>query len=470
MSARLTVVLGLLLTAVLFSLGLPLARDVAEKDLQALYANRVEDANLFASEAAFATTSTDDRGLEARLRRYDSLYGLTVMVVDTHGMARLRSRLVVSPTLSHLARPSIRTLLQGHQLAVPDDVWPGTQPLVSGEPVFRNGNVIGAVVIMSPTAALRGRIARSWSVLAVLAVLALLALMVTARYLTRWIVHPVHELSQATARIAGGDLEARSSTRVGPPELRDLAESFNDMAQQVQRVIESQRQFVADASHQLRNPLSALLLRLESLAGAAEDPEYPSDSASMLSSAAVDALEEGRSLATTLDTMLQFARAEHGSGQAEIMDVADAVDMRLTAWVWVARARDVEIVRTGAESALGLHDPGAVIGAFDAVIDNALKFSDAGASVRVHIAVDRDVVSVTVVDEGPGVLKEELSQVTNRFWRSGRHSNLPGSGLGMAVASQLLDRHGGTLHLSHADTGGLQVALIVPHAGPSCGG
>nr|MDT0667553.1 histidine kinase dimerization/phospho-acceptor domain-containing protein [Micromonospora sp. DSM 115978] len=135
-----------------------------------------------------------------------------------------------------------------------------------------------------------------------------------------WVLRPVLHLDTVTHEIATGRLSARVSARIGPPELRRLTVSFNDMADHVEQAISRQRDFVADASHQLRNPLSALLLRIENI-GLGLPPEW------------LDELDEtraeGRRLTEVLDELLALARAEHHAPNPTEFDAVRLVAERL---------------------------------------------------------------------------------------------------------------------------------------------
>jgi len=473
-TARLAVVLAVLLAAGMLALGIPLALGVARSEAQSVFADRLGDATRFAIEAATTSNATDARSLEAALQRYDEVYGVSVVVVDLDGTVRVASR--ATPWLPPSAAAPMRALRAGHRLRSARALQPwGNDPMTVGEPIVRNGDLIGAVVLVAPVDDARFRVRRAWVLLAAVGLLAVAAALVLARALASWVLRPVRDLGDVTARIQGGELRARVPAETGPPELRQLAGSFNRMAQRVEEIIENQRQFVANASHQLRNPLGALLLRLQALtdgdrdgddhdhderAGHGDGDGRPAAGGASARRAA-EALREGRSLAATLDDLLALARADGAPRQAVDLDVAAVVDGRIAVWSVVADRRQVALRRTGRTQAPGRHEPAALAGAVDAVLDNALKFSGAGSTVTVDIASGRDTVVVTVTDEGPGLLAAELPRVTDRFWRSARHPNVPGSGLGMPIASALMQRHDGALGVSVAGTGGLRIELSV---------
>nr|WP_269205062.1 HAMP domain-containing sensor histidine kinase [Motilibacter aurantiacus] len=271
----------------------------------------------------------------------------------------------------------------------------------------------------------------------------------------RWVLRPVDELDGVAHAIANGRLDARTPAHDGPPELRRLALAFNDMADHVEAYVEQQRAFVADASHQLRNPLSALLLRIEGLGlelpeGCQEDLEQARD--------------EGRRLTVLLDDLLALARAERSVAAPEPVALAPLVAARADCWQVVADSRELGIdVRTQAD-AYAVLDPTAFASALDAVIDNALKFSPAGATVTLRVECAGGRCGVAVLDEGPGLAADEVGRATDRFWRSPGHQNVPGSGLGLAIARALLERSGGRLTVANRPEGGLAVTVDAPAA------
>jgi signal transduction histidine kinase len=228
------------------------------------------------------------------------------------------------------------------------------------------------------------------------------------------------------------------------------------MADHVEDVLEQQRAFVADASHQLRNPLSALLLRIELLA--LELPEGNEEIASVRT--------EGKRLARVLDDLLDLALAEHAEPDLNLTDIGALTGERVSAWAPAAEAKGVRL--TGeCPATTAWADPVTLSSALDAVIDNAVKFTPEGGEVRVTVAANGRTVRVQVTDEGPGLTDDELARIGDRFWRSGRHQNIQGSGLGLSISKALLTAAGGSLDFGHHEPRGLRVTVSVPRSGPT---
>jgi len=317
--------------------------------------------------------------------------------------------------------------------------------------------VVAVVVTESPTGGLSARITHRWMLLAGGEAAAVLVLVVAAVMLTAWVLRPVQDLDKVTHDIATGRLASRVAPAGGPPELRRLARAFNEMADHVEQVLDQQRAFVADASHQLRNPLAALMLRVEAMG-----MELPEGSEGELTGVRV----EGRRLAQVLDDLLGLAVAEHAGPGSEAVDLARLAADRADGWRPLGRERGVELVcEVPSVPALGLADPVGFGSALDAVIDNALKFTPAGGLVTVTVTAAAERIAVAVTDSGPGLTEEEAERIGDRFWRSPRHQNVDGSGLGLSIARTLLASTGGTLSFTpnpEPAHPGLTVTLTAP--------
>ncbi|GAA0799904.1 sensor histidine kinase [Spirilliplanes yamanashiensis] len=152
-----------------------------------------------------------------------------------------------------------------HQRAAGRRPGPTGDELFVTVPATSGQTVRGALRITYPAEAVSSRTGQVWWLLAGVGLLVLLAAAALAVALARWMTRPVRELEQATAQLASGTLGTLPPADLGPPELRRLAATFTATAQRLQHLIEAQRAFAADASHQLKTPLTALRLRLENL-------------------------------------------------------------------------------------------------------------------------------------------------------------------------------------------------------------
>jgi signal transduction histidine kinase len=337
----------------------------------------------------------------------------------------------------------------------PAQVWPWQRSrLVVASPVIRDGDVVAVVVTDSPTGEMRSRTLRGWLLIGAGEIAAMLLAVGAALRLTGWVLRPVRILDATTHAIASGRLKSRVAPAGGPPELQRLARSFNEMADNVEDVLEQQRAFVADASHQLRNPLAALLLRIELLA--LELPEGNEEIASVRT--------EGKRLAQVLDDLLDLALAEHADADLRLTDIGQLATERVAAWAPAAEAKGVRL--TGdCPPTTAWADPISLSSALDAVIDNAVKFSPEDGTVEVTVSSNGETSTIVVTDTGPGLSDEELARVGDRFWRSGRHQNVKGSGLGLSITRALLSAGGGSLSYDHHEPKGLRVTVTVPRGG-----
>ncbi|MFJ5234338.1 sensor histidine kinase [Kitasatospora sp. NPDC088391] len=471
MRNRLLGILIALMACVLAALGVPLAYLTAASEQSKVVVDRIDDAARFAQDlptqgrpSASAVKGDPQPGpgdngrlhaLTAEAARYHELYGTRIGLFERDGSAVAVAPADWRPPEDGPGRQAYQEALAGRRSHNPPQVWPWTpdRTLAVALPVVRDGDVVAVVLTESPTGGLRARILHRWLLLAGGEALAMIVAILLAVRLTGWVLRPVRTLDRATHDIATGRMDARVAPSGGPPELRRLARSFNDMADHVVIAIDQQRAFVADASHQLRNPLAALLLRVELIG--LELPEGHEEEIAAVR-------EEGARLARVLDDLLGLATAEGSRPEPEPVDLAELVRARADAWRPLAAQRGIALHWQGPPMAHAWADPIGFGSALDAVLDNALKFTPADSAVQVGLLIAKDRVTATVTDAGPGLTEEELARVGDRFWRSSRHQNVDGSGLGLSIARTLLLAGGGELGFEPAEPHGLTVRLTVP--------
>ncbi|WP_238014969.1 HAMP domain-containing sensor histidine kinase [Dactylosporangium sp. AC04546] len=457
MRVRLVGTYLVLLLLVLAALEVPFATNIAGRDTQRLVADRLADATRFATLAEPALRANETAEMSAELVRYDELYGITAIVVDQDTHRVVSSRPGVFLDDADVLRQA-RRALEGREASDDGTVWPWrTDPYVVAVPVGRGGEVIGAVITISPTRDRANAVGTAWSILAGGGVIVLFAGIALAWLLARWTLRPVAELDAAAHELGAGDYAARVPAADGPPELRRLGTAFNEMAATVADSLERQRAFVSNASHQLRNPLTALRLRVEDLGADLTDPE------------AVEghklALEEAERFGDVLDSLLALARAERGRFELADFDAGEVAWARVVAWQPVATKKQITLRYVRPPHPLRARAVTTALDqTLDALIDNAVKFSGPGATVTVRPAADEGGVAVHVVDTGPGLSEQQRDLATVRFWRAPDAQNVDGSGLGLPIVAVLVEASGGRLDLMPNTPTGLHARVWFPQA------
>ncbi|MDX6340637.1 MAG: hypothetical protein QOH87_775 [Trebonia sp.] len=315
-----------------------------------------------------------------------------------------------------------------------------------------SGTAIGTVVLERPTGPLNQNIANLWLYLVGLSGAAVAAAVLIAIYFARWVSRPLARLDTAARKIADGNLAVRAKTGYGPPELRRMAATFNMMAGRLEALVHGHRAMLADASHQLRTPLTALRLRLDLLAA---------DSAPAAAAELAGAQEEIARLSRLVDGLLATARAEAVTEQLEQIDVMDTVSERVAAWQPVADGNGVKLLAEAPSAPAPLVALGAghLEQILDNVIDNAIEaIGDDGGTVRVSVARSDTGTMLTVADDGPGMTPHERSRAFLRYTTGSQN----GTGLGLAIVHRLVTANGGTIRLADTPGGGLTVELELP--------
>lgn len=360
------------------------------------------------------------------------------------------------PAIGEALRRGVTTVDWGSRL-----VW-GPE-LVVTVPVYEGRNavrgpgeeerIVGAVRIRYATADLTDRLWRIWGFRAILAIGVLAVAAGLGAVVARLLTKPLRQLNDMASRFGDGDLTARSPV-TGPQETRTLARTLNQGAERLDTLVASQRIFVADASHQLRTPLTALRLALDNIADGVDDAFVRED---------VDqATAEVVRMSRLVSGLLVLARAEAKVAAPEPLALRELVEDRLNVWRPAADERGVTIVLTGTaeDGPRVLAGPGNLDQVLDNVLSNALEVSpDRGTiTVRVETCGPEEAV-LEVLDQGPGMSAAEQARAFDRFWRGQGLTGRTGSGLGLAIVKQLVTDDGGRVALRDAPGGGLCVRI-----------
>jgi signal transduction histidine kinase len=442
---------------------LPLGRIFADREHDRLTFDIERDAQAVASLVEDALEAGDAPAIDTTLAGYRDTGG-RIVVVDRQGISVADSDNIGGPARDFSTRPEIATALDGRRsTGTRPSETAGTDLVYVAVPVASGGAVHGAVRITYPTSTLDARVRSTWLRLGILSGVVLAIVAVVGMVFAQGVTRPVHRLRDAAARLAAGDLAVRVDTDAGPPELRGLAETFNTTAQQLGQLIESQHRFVADASHQLRTPLTALRLRLETLSSFVAEPGQPKLDA---------AIAETNRLARLVHSLLVLARSDAATTPSQTIDVSAVVADRVDAWVPVAADQGVRLLVASPAGVWALAVPGALEQILDNLVSNALDVAPAGTPVTIRVATTDGLCEVHVVDQGPGMGPEARARAFERFWRTARDPGTAsgdGFGLGLAIVAQLAAHSGGTARLVPGPDGHGLDAVVTLRAAPAPG-
>ncbi|WP_328690276.1 HAMP domain-containing histidine kinase [Streptomyces phaeochromogenes] len=440
---------------------IPLGFNLAMNNYHHLVIRQVSETSALAS-AAEADSPAEDLQVSAAWRTRADAYGreanATVVLFDARGRQVYSTRPGTRVDQETEWKPVLDQALAGES-SVPLD-YPfnvSARPLFVAEPVLQHGKAVGALATITPTLSLRSQVASDALLLLAVGLAALLTSALIGIPLVRWSLGPAHQLQAAVRKISRGEYSVRAPADRGPIELRELADAVNGMTDRLVSVLEAQRSFVADASHQMRNPLTALRVRVEGL-----EAVVPPEGQESLAVA----LAEADRLSRILDELLTLANASAGDSDTATVEVRSVVEARAQAWSDQAARADVTIAVQGRRAA-ATSLPGALDQVLDVLLDNAIGFSPPGGRVTVRTRSDDTWVYVEVEDEGPGLPDAEKDRATDRFWQGRQPAGRKGSGLGLSIATALLTASGARLEMEDAQPHGLIARTVLPRLVPA---
>jgi len=463
MTRRLLLSYVSIIVLVLLLLEIPLGIALADAERRRLETDVQRDAFalvLRSEESLEKTTDGANSELQALAEQYQDENEGRVVFVDAQGRGIADSD---PPSVagggsavgrSFRTRPEIQSALRGNDvIGERYSSTLGTDLLYAAVPIASGGKVRGAVRITYPLSFVNDRIHTIWLALAAIGAVVLLVVFAVGILLSRSLTRPIADLERGAHALGRGELETRVDLPTGPHELRALARSFNSTAARLEQLVDAQRGFVADASHQLRTPLAALRLRLENLT----DEVTPEGSADL-----GGAVDEVARLSLLVDGLLALARAEqHGSQPTEI-DVQDVLEARCDAWRDLAEEQGVRL-KVHANGARALATAGRLEQVLDNLLNNALEVAPSGSAIELGVKRDGDEVRIRVADAGPGMSETQRAHAFDRFWRA-EEQDSTGFGLGLAIVRQLAVADGGDVTLGASAAGGLAVTVSLPVA------
>ncbi len=309
----------------------------------------------------------------------------------------------------------------------------------------------GAVVLMTYPVTIVTKIIRSnWRNLGLYGVAMLVLACVFGFFISTSLTRPLRKIASAVDAIGRGKLDVRAPVTRGPPELRRLAETINATSSRLIDLLNAQKTFVEDASHQLRTPLTALQLHLENLQH--EEHFAPAELTLVLS-------EVGR-LGRLIESLLELARNESRAPVLAPIDVGEAARLRIEVWSALAAERGLDLTIAPHDVVKVLVIEGVIEQVLENLLANAFDATPAGGRITVTVSRSESFGQLHVIDSGVGLSVADRELALRRFWRS-RANDAEGSGLGLAIVDQLVRLSGGSIHLLEAPGGGIDATVLL---------
>lgn len=384
-----------------------------------------------------------------------------VIVVNSSGIVVLTSNPAELPLKSDFtSRPEIVSALGGN--IATGERYSNTLKsnlVYVAVPVINGSKVYGAVRLSFPHGEIDQAVMEQTRFLWVIAGLGVGLSILLSFLISGLITRPLRRIEQQTIALASGDFATRLPENKGPAEIRSLAKNFNSMAEKLDSLIRQQNSFASDASHQLRTPLTALLIRIErARASLAKDKQATETELA-------DAANEVARLTSIVEGLLAIARSEAASSEKVVVDIAKIAAERIEAWQALGEERGVTVAFEGPNSLQCVAIPNAVEQVIDNYIDNAISHSPANSAVLVRIIDTQETALLQVIDSGPGLSKEQCERAFDRFWRA--DSTKEGSGLGLAIVRQLTEMCGGNVKLAPRAEGQTGIIAVAEFRKPA---
>ncbi len=435
---------------------------LASNPLQTIQARqRLQNAAEAVDLRAVVSKPLNRQPLKAAAERVDSSFNVRVLIYDVQGRLLVDSR-PLEPALN--PPPDLKERLRRSAIGVMDDE-------LGEEWLYLPRSFVSQYVVVLATprpktgffAAVRSRADDLVKPLRQSGMIALVIALVFAFWLTRWISKPLHQMAEAVKSVPEGKYQPIKPE--GPVEVQSLARVFNEMVDKVQATQQSQKDFVANVSHELKTPLTSIQGFAQAiLDGTARTPEQLRQAGEVI-------YEEASRMHRLVVDLLDLARLD--AGTAELQRSPVALDALLED---VVRTLTPQANHGQVQLSLVVGDLPTIIGdedrlaqVFTNLVDNAIQHSPSGGEVRILAVRKAGNVEVRVEDSGAGIPPEDLPRIFERFYqvdKSRPGGGVRGTGLGLAIAKEIVESHGGAISVQSQPGQGSVFVVNLPVAPP----
>ena len=400
--------------------------------------------------------STQSMYLQQKATAVYDQYGAYILVVDRNGriMDNMNVAYADNPDFAKtLDRQDImeglRRVLGGEEIEL-HVILEGNDYFTVGVPFVQSGMVLGAVFMQTPAQVIEGGAEALLLPVAGIAAAACVLAGLVLFLILRGVLKPLNRLTDAARTLADGDFSARVPSTKSTREVEELSAAFNTMADELSAVETSRREFVANVSHELRSPITAISGYIEGMRDGVIPPEDYDKYLGIVS-------DESKRLSRLIGELLALSRLER---EDAALDMADFDVCDLLERVFLRRTGDLEQHHLDVDCDFDpepcfVHaDMARIEQVAVNLIDNAIKFTPDGGCITLRVRADGGLCTVTVADNGVGILPEDRPRVFERFFTADRaHTSGKGTGLGLSICLRIMEMHGQRIRLLDTQQG-----------------
>ena len=400
--------------------------------------------------------STQSMYLQQKATAVYDQYGAYILVVDRNGriMDNMNVAYADNPDFAKtLDRQDImeglRRVLGGEEIEL-HVILEGNDYFTVGVPFVQSGMVLGAVFMQTPAQVIEGGAEALLLPVAGIAAAACVLAGLVLFLILRGVLKPLNRLTDAARTLADGDFSARVPSTKSTREVEELSAAFNTMADELSAVETSRREFVANVSHELRSPITAISGYIEGMRDGVIPPADYDKYLGIVS-------DESKRLSRLIGELLALSRLERDDAA---LDMADFDVCDLLERVFLRRTGDLEQHHLDVDCDFDpepcfVHaDMARIEQVAVNLIDNAIKFTPDGGCITLRVSVQGALCNVTVADNGVGILPEDRPRVFERFFTADRaHTSGKGTGLGLSICLRIMEMHGQRIRLLDTQQG-----------------
>ena len=356
-----------------------------------------------------------------------------------------------TPDIAGAFEDAVMTLWRGR------DPSTGERIMAVTAPVLYRGNLVGGVRVVTSMSEVDRRLVVATGAVALIGMALLAMLYISSLFFVRSIIEPLGGITETAKRIADGSYGVQMDKSYDD-EIGDLIDAINDMSLKIKQSEKVQTEFISSVSHELRTPLTAINGWAETIMnGELQDPGDVRKGMGII-------VSEARRLTNMVEELLEFSRISDGrfTLSVEPLDLKAELEDAVYTYREFFRRDGIALNYSDCpEEMIPINgDPERLRQVFCNLLDNAAKHGGAGKRIDVSVQVDEGNAHIAIRDYGPGIPADELPFVKNRFYKGS--SKARGSGIGLAVCEEIVERHEGALTLGNAEGGGCQVDIRLP--------